>query len=130
MSIFTKQKRHADDSAPNPVAAEAAAARLRVREPDAVAAIEAHARTLGATAERDRVLAIFRLCQTTNQLQTFEKLIVNGTAEDPAIEYIMDVAAAYSDATAIVTSHSPEGGHSNPLDTAELYANRNRGLTK
>jgi len=110
--------------------AAAAAARLRVKNPEAVAAIEAEARALGESAERERVLAIFSLCRTTNQLQTFEKLIVNGTAEDPAIEYIMDVAAAYSDATAIVTSHSPEGGHSNPLDTAELYANRNRGLTK
>lgn len=124
MSLF-KQKRPVEGPGTPSHGAAAAAARLRVKEPEAVAAIEAHARSLGASSERDRVLAIFRACRTMNQIQPLEKLIANGTPEAEAVDHVTDIAAAAD--PGIHTSHSAEGGHRSPLDHAELYARRNGG---
>lgn len=128
MNIFNKESASGTPAAPQTATrrgAAAAAARLRVKAPEGVAAIEAHAQSVGASAERERVLAIFRACKTMNQLRPLEKLIVNGVPEAEAIDHVTDIAAAAD--PGIHSSHSPEGGHRAPLDHAELYASRNGG---
>jgi ATP-dependent protease ClpP protease subunit len=103
---------------------------LAESHPDVVSAIEAAALRRGpnaedlVAAERHRVVAIVKACQTMNQPKLLEKLIANGMAEESAIEYVTDVAAA-SD-PGIHSSHSPEGGHQPVIDMASIYARRKR----
>jgi len=77
-------------------------------------------------AERTRVSAIVKACQTTGQSQLLDKLIENGMAEAQASEYIYDVAAASGNRYSIHNSHSPEGGHKTGIDYAAIYARQNR----
>jgi len=77
-------------------------------------------------AERTRVSAIVKACQTTGQAQLLDKLIDNGMAEQQASEYIYDVAAASGNRHSIHNSHSPEGGHKPGIDYAAIYARQNR----
>jgi len=77
-------------------------------------------------AERTRVSAIVKACQTTGQAQLLDKLIDNGMAEAQASEYIYDVAAASGNRYSIHNSHSPEGGHKTGIDYAAIYARQNR----
>lgn len=78
------------------------------------------------SAERTRIVAIVKACQTTGQNQLLEKLIDNGMAEAQASEYIYDVAAASGNKHAINGSHSPEGGHKAGIDHNKIYARINR----
>lgn len=105
---------------------------LRTYYPDMVARIEAEALN-GApkqdeivAAERARVSAIVKACQTTGQTQLVDKLIDNGMREEQASEYIYDVAAASGNSHSIHNSHSPEGGQRPGIDYAAIYARQNR----
>ncbi len=77
-------------------------------------------------AERTRITAIVKACETTGQTQLLEKLIGNGMPEAQASEYIYDVAAASGNRHSIHNSHSPEGGHKAGIDYAKIYARQNR----
>lgn len=77
-------------------------------------------------AERTRISAIVKACQTTGQTQLLEKLVENGMAEQQASEYIYDVAAASGNRHSIHNSHSPEGGHKAAIDYTKIYARQNR----
>ncbi|MFI8748854.1 head maturation protease, ClpP-related [Vreelandella lionensis] len=77
-------------------------------------------------AERTRITAIVKACQTTGQAQLMEKLIDNGMAQAQASEYIYDVAAASGNQSSIHSSHSPEGGHRAAIDHNKIYARINR----
>ncbi|MBR2512753.1 MAG: Clp protease ClpP [Halomonas sp.] len=77
-------------------------------------------------AERTRITAIVKACQTTGQAQLMEKLIANGMDDQQASEYIYDVAAASGNKTSIHSSHSPEGGHRAAIDHNKIYARINR----
>ena len=77
------------------------------------------------TAERSRITAIVKACQTTGQSQLMEKLIANGMDDQQASEYIYDVAAAHGNRFTIHNSHSPEGGHRKGIDYDKIYARRN-----
>lgn len=77
-------------------------------------------------AERTRIAAIVKACQTTGQAQLMEKLIDNGMAQAQASEYIYDVAAASGNKSSIHSSHSPEGGHRAAIDHNKIYARINR----
>lgn len=78
-----------------------------------------------ADAERTRVTAIIKACQTTGQPQLLEKLVDNGMAEAHASEYIYDVASASGNRHSINNAHSPEGGHRPGIDHAAIYARLN-----
>ena len=73
-------------------------------------------------AERNRITAIVKACQTTGQSQLLEKLISNGMDDKQASEYIYDVAAAHGNRFTIHNSHSPEGGHRKGIDYDKIYA--------
>ena len=73
-------------------------------------------------AERSRITAIVKACQTTGQSQLMEKLIDNGMDDKQASEYIYDVAAAHGNRFTIHNSHSPEGGHRTGIDYDKIYA--------
>jgi ATP-dependent Clp protease, protease subunit len=77
-------------------------------------------------AERTRITAIVKACETTGQTQLLEKLVANGMPEEQASEYIYDVAAASGNRHSIHNSHSPEGGHKAGIDYAKIYARQNR----
>lgn len=111
---------------------------LREQHPQLVADIEAQARATvdtaeltqtAVTAERARASAIIKACDTTGQPQLIDKLITNGMAEQPAQEYIFDVAAASGSQQHINNNHSPEGGHKAGIDHNKIYARRNRKTT-
>ncbi|SDL77882.1 ATP-dependent protease ClpP, protease subunit [Modicisalibacter muralis] len=96
-------------------------------ETQAKATVELPEQTQAAvTAERDRVVAIVKACQTTGQPQLLDKLIGNGMTEAQASEYIYDVAAASGNKHAINGNHSPEGGHRAGIDHNAIYARLNR----
>lgn len=76
-------------------------------------------------AERTRISAIAKACQTTGQNQLLEKLVANGMDEKQASEYIYDVAAASGERNSIHSSHSPEGGHKGGVDYGKAYARYN-----
>ena len=110
---------------------------LQSEHPELIATIEANAKVdLEALAlakaneavalERTRVTEILSACSSTNQPQLAEKLIVNAMSADDAKQYIFDVAAAASNSQGIFNSHSPEGGQTKGVDTASIYAKRNR----
>lgn len=108
---------------------------LRENHAQVVTAIEAEARATidvsssvneAMAAERERVGGIIKACQTTGQTQLLEKLVANAMALDNAQEYVYDVAAAASDRNSIHNNHSPEGGHQKGVNSAEIYARRNR----
>ncbi|WP_251976722.1 head maturation protease, ClpP-related [Salinicola avicenniae] len=107
-------------------------ASLRDSHPELVAEIEAgvsgqEQAQAAVTAERGRVVAIVKACQTTGQPQLLEKLIGNGMAEDQASEYVYDVAAAHGNRMNINGHHSPEGGgQSTALDHSKIYSRFNR----
>lgn len=95
---------------------------LRRREPDDNSA----ALKSAVDADRTRVTAIIKACETTGQTQLLEKLVANGMAEAQASEYIYDVAAASGNRHSIHNSHSPEGGHQAGIDYSAIYARQNR----
>ncbi|WP_413614759.1 Clp protease ClpP [Halomonas cupida] len=115
---------------------EITASSLRDSHPGVVAEIEAAAvaaigPTLGAdeviAGERTRVVAIVNACQTTGQSQLLDKLVTSGMAEEQAIEYIYDVAAASGNKQTINGNHSPEGGQrATSIDHQKIYARLNR----
>ncbi|MBR9923663.1 MAG: Clp protease ClpP [Gammaproteobacteria bacterium] len=78
--------------------------------------------TQAVAAERNRITAIVKACQTTGQAQLMEKLIANGMDDKQASEYIYDVAAAHGNRFTIHNSHSPEGGHRKGIDYDKIYA--------
>ncbi|NIC05258.1 head maturation protease, ClpP-related [Billgrantia bachuensis] len=80
-------------------------------------------------AERTRITAIIKACQTTGQPQLMEKLVDNGMAAEQAQEYIYDVAAAHGNRHTIHNSHSPEGGHRVGIDYQKIYDRQNRKAT-
>ena len=79
-------------------------------------------------AERTRVTAVIKACQTTGQTQLMEKLISNGMDEKQATDYVYDVAAAHGEGHHIQNSHSPEGGQGQKegVSYVKAYANFNR----
>ncbi|SHK53675.1 head maturation protease, ClpP-related [Halomonas caseinilytica] len=114
---------------------EITAESLQNTHPDVVAAIKAAALAEAGpapnadeviAAERTRVTAIVKACQTTGQTQLLDKLIDNGMPEDQASDYIYDVAAASGNRHAIHNSHSPEGGHRAGIDYQKIYDRQNR----
>lgn len=82
--------------------------------------------TQAVAAERTRITAIIKACQTTGQAQLMEKLIANGMDDKQASEYIYDVAAAHGNRFSIHNSHSPEGGHKAGIDHTKIYNRYNR----
>lgn len=115
---------------------EITASSLRDSHPGVVAEIEGAAvKAIGPApdadeviaGERTRVVAIVNACQTTGQSQLLDKLVTNGMAEEQAIEYIYDVAAASGNKQTINGNHSPEGGQrAASIDHQKIYARLNR----
>ena len=68
------------------------------------------------------MLHIVRACITANSFEALEKLIKDAWDTEKASDYI--ITAAANAQQPIDSSHSPNGGQSSGISTADIYARR------
>lgn len=86
-------------------------------------------RAEAATAERQRILAIYGQCRGSQALPMFEGLVKDGASEEQSGRRIQDALAMRDDAAGIVSRHG--GAPTGPkLDGQAVFASRQHGVSK
>ena len=89
--------------------------------PGIINAYRDEAVTAAKSAERDRINAIIKACETTGSFGPLEKMVNEDWEASKASDYILAAAANQQQ---IHSSHSPEGGQVKLLSSSEIYDKR------